>query len=220
MYRVNTRLLELAQANVARADVLAETDIIRRLTNINCIDLVQAIYCSGYCNPRHWDWMEYMYDPNNRPNLLGNADIPNPLILPTMFNPEQQCQVCVDSESTIPISDTDKHSLFGFLTQNMTKNVYSGNTETTVMYKTYSDHLQSMFNNQFNISPGENIRANTAQIPTLSYHGNMKIRQGGFVNDDIKCIGHLGNSFPGMASVREGRGVQTMNAPTSLVHVQ
>ena len=164
--------------------------------------------------------MEYMYDEDNRPNLLGTSDIPNPLILPTMFNPEQQCQVCVDSESTIPISDMHNYDLFRFLTHNMTKNVYSGNEEATAMYKTYSDHLQSMFNTQFNISPGENIRVNTVQIPTLSYHGNMKIKHGAFVHEDIKCIGHLGNSFPGMASVREGRGVQTMNASTSLVHIQ
>ena len=192
--------------------------ILKNFTNIRCADLVEAIFyggCDGY-----WDWGAYFYDHANKSNMDTTGDIPNPLILPTMFNPEQQCQVCVDSESTIPITDTNNYSLFRFLTKNATKNVYSENVETTAIYKAYSDQLENMFNVQFNISPGENIRANTAQIPTLSYHGNMKVKQGSFVHEDIKCIGHLGNSYPGMASVREGRGMQTMNAPTNLVHLQ
>ena len=203
---------------IASNDFVDQVREIRTMTNINCMDVVEAIYHSGYIG--HWSWLDFLYSTANRPSMLATGDIPNPLILPTMFNPEQQCQVCVDSESTIPISDTDNHSLFRFLTENMTKNVYSTESEAGMIYKAYSEHLESMFNVQFNISPGENIRANTAQIPTLSYHGNMKVKQGSFVHEDIKCIGHLGNSYPGMASVREGRGMQTMNAPTSFVHVQ
>jgi len=191
---------------------------VKSSTNIRCADLVEALFYAR--RDGYWDWFEYFYDYANKSNMDTTGDIPNPLILPTMFNPEQQCQVCVDSESTIPITDTNNYSLFRFLTKNSTKNVYSENVETTAMYKAYSDQLENMFNVQFNISPGENIRANTAQIPTLSYHGNMKVKQGSFVHEDIKCIGHLGNSYPGMASVREGRGMQTMNAPTNLVHLQ
>lgn len=191
---------------------------VKNFTNIRCADLVEALFHAR--RDGYWNWFEYFYGYANKSNMDTTGDIPNPLILPTMFNPEQQCQVCVDSESTIPITDTNNYSLFRFLTKNGTKNVYSDNVETTAMYKAYSDQLENMFNVQFNISPGENIRANTAQIPTLSYHGNMKVKQGSFVHEDIKCIGHLGNSYPGMASVREGRGMQTMNAPTNLVHLQ
>jgi hypothetical protein len=191
---------------------------VKNVTNIRCADLVEALFYAR--RDGYWNWFEYFYNYANKSNMDTTGDIPNPLILPTMFNPEQQCQVCVDSESTIPITDTNNYSLFRFLTKNGTKNVYSDNVETTAMYKAYSDQLENMFNVQFNISPGENIRANTAQIPTLSYHGNMKVKQGSFVHEDIKCIGHLGNSYPGMASVREGRGMQTMNAPTNLVHLQ
>ena len=191
---------------------------VKNFTNIRCADLVEALFYTR--RDGYWNWFEYFYGYANKSNMDTTGDIPNPLILPTMFNPEQQCQVCVDSESTIPITDTNNYSLFRFLTKNGTKNVYSENVETTAMYKAYSDQLENMFNVQFNISPGENIRANTAQIPTLSYHGNMKVKQGSFVHEDIKCIGHLGNSYPGMASVREGRGMQTMNAPTNLVHLQ
>jgi hypothetical protein len=87
-------------------------------------------------------------------------------------------------------------------------------------YKTYMEHLESMFTAQVNISPGENIRANTTQIPTLCYHGNMKTKQAGMLLDEVKCTGHMGNSYPGMASVREGRGSQSMNATSQIVHLQ
>ena len=219
MVEVNNTLIALTQNNdISQAQVSAETIKIRSMTNINCIDVVYAIYHSGYI--QYWDWLTYFYTPNNRPNMLTAGDIPNPLILPTMFNPEQQSQVYVDSESTVPISDTQNYQLFNFLSKNMFKNVFSAGPETDAIFKLYTEYLQTMFNTQFNISPGENIRANTAQIPTLSYHGNMKVKQGSFVHEDIKCIGHLGNSYPGMSSVREGRGVQTMNAPSSFVHLQ
>jgi hypothetical protein len=220
MLTVKTTLDALTQ----QANVITSANIdnmlreIMNLTNINCNLIVDAIFHSGYIG--YWDWLRFFYSARNRPSMLATGDIPNPLILPTMFNPEQQCQVCVDSESSIPISDADNHSFFRFLTSNMAKSVFAGDTETTTMFNAYRETLETMFNTQFNISPGENIRTNTAQIPTLSYHGNMKVKQGSFVHEDIKCIGHLGNSYPGMASVREGRGVQTMNAPTSLVHIQ
>jgi hypothetical protein len=223
MYEQKTILENLLLAGqVDEGDLTRILLHIRTTTNINCQDLLEAMYYSGHtaANINYWNWMQFFYSDQNRPNMLASGDIPNPLILPTMFNPEQQCQVCVDSESTVPISDMDNYSLFRFLTRNMTKNVYSPEVDGSALYKAYCENLESMFNTQFNISPGENIRANTAQIPTLSYHGNMKVKQGSFVHEDIKCIGHLGNSYPGMASVREGRGVQTMNAPTSFVHIQ
>jgi hypothetical protein len=88
------------------------------------------------------------------------------------------------------------------------------------IYNAYSEEIESIFASTVQISPGENIRSNTTQIPTLCYHGNMKIRRSGGYVEEIKCIGHMGNSYPGMASVREGRGIQTMNATAQIVHIQ
>ena len=48
----------------------------------------------------------------------------------------------------------------------------------------------------------------------------MKVKLADAVVDEVKCIGHMGNSYPGMASVREGRGLQTMNAPAQIMHLQ
>ena len=188
-------------------------------TNVNCRSILEAMYYSGRQEngQMYWSWLEYFYSDENQALSSASVDIPNPLILPKMFSPDNDPQVFVDSESAIPISDSSQYDLARFLRSNMTKNTYAGDNEA---YNHYKEQLETMFTAQVNISPGENIRANTTQLPTLSYHGNMKVKLGGAVVDEVKCIGHMGNSYPGMASVREGRGLQTMNAPPQIMHLQ
>jgi hypothetical protein len=177
---------------------------------------MKSLFHSG--NDDYFDWLDYFYK-ENEPSMNVVGEIPNPLILPLMFS-DCASQVFVDSESTIPIADTAKYELKRFLMQNMTQNIYSLNSGEDLVYQKYTEQLESMFNAQVNIQPGENIRSNTTQIPTLCYHGNMKVKQNSVVLQDIKCTGHMGNSYPGMASVREGRGVQTMTMPAQIMHVQ
>lgn len=194
---------------------------VRILTNIDCESLLIALWHSK--DARYFNWLEYFYGLNNDMNNMWiAAEIPNPLILPTMFMSESASpgQVFVDSESTIPISDHSKYDLARFLTENMTRNVFTKQRDVEGIYSKYATHLESLFNSQVNIQPGENIRSNTTQIPTLCYHGNMKVRQAAYVTQDIKCTGHMGNSYPGMASVREGRGVQSMTMPAQIMHLQ
>ncbi len=177
---------------------------------------MQSLFYSGHED--YFDWLDYFYK-SNEPSMNVVGEIPNPLILPLMFS-DSASQVYVDSESTVPIADTTKYELKRFLMQNMTQNVYSIDSEKDEVYKKYTEQLESMFNAQVNIQPGENIRSNTTQIPTLCYHGNMKVKYNSTVLQDIKCTGHMGNSYPGMASIREGRGVQSMTMPAQIMHVQ
>jgi hypothetical protein len=187
-------------------------------TNVNCHYILESIYYSG--RDAYWDWLEFLYSDENKAPVNEACEIPNPLILPKMFSPESDPQVFVDSESTIPISDSSRYDLSRFLRNNMTKSRYAGMSQDSEAYKRYKEQLETMFTAQVNITPGENIRANTTQIPTLCYHGNMKVKHGGAVVDEIKCIGHMGNRYPGMASIREGRGQQTMNATAQIMHLQ
>ncbi len=194
---------------------------LRVLTNIDCESMLDALWHSKH--DEYFDWLGHFNTLNDEMNDRHiAAEIPNPLILPTMFMSDaaSPLQVFVDSESTTPISDHSKYDLARFLTQNMIRNVYTPQRDLDGIYAKYANQLESMFNNQVNIQPGENIRSNTTQIPTLCYHGNMKVRQGAYVTQDIKCTGHMGNSYPGMASVREGRGVQSMTMPAQIMHLQ
>jgi hypothetical protein len=187
-------------------------------TNVNCHYILESVYYSG--RGPYWDWLEFLYSDENKAPVNEACEIPNPLILPKMFSPDSDPQVFVDSESTIPISDSSRYDLSRFLRNNMTKSRYAGMSQDSEAYKRYKEQLETMFTAQVNITPGENIRANTTQLPTLCYHGNMKVKHGGAVVDEIKCIGHMGNSYPGMASIREGRGQQTMNATAQIMHLQ
>jgi hypothetical protein len=189
---------------------------VRSMANIDCECIMKSLFHSG--NDDYFDWLDYFYNLN-APSMNVVGEIPNPLILPLMCS-DCASQVFVDSENTIPIADTPKYELKRFLMQNMTHNIYSLNSGEDLVYQKYTEQLESMFNAQVNIQPGENIRSNTTQIPTLCYHGNMKVKQKSVVLQDIKCTGHMGNSYPGMASVREGRGVQTMTMPAQIMHVQ
>jgi hypothetical protein len=200
------------------AGVLEQANTLRTLTNINCVDLLESLYCSG--RDGYWDWFDYFHDVQRHTVDNATPEMPNPLVLPRMFSPTSQPAVFVDSESTVPIADSMKYDLSQFLGRHMSRNSFAGHNVGNAAYKTYMEHLESMFTAQVNISPGENIRANTTQIPTLCYHGNMKTKQAGMLLDEVKCTGHMGNSYPGMASVREGRGSQSMNATSQIVHLQ
>jgi len=54
---------------------------------------------------------------------------------------------------------------------------------------------------------GESCVANETTSSPMAFQGSMRILLGGNLVDDIKGSGHLGHSYVGVASVREGRGV-------------
>jgi len=221
------RRIELRADQISVNDLEQAIRALRVLTNIDCVVVFKSLFLSGFNGAveaagrpsQHWDWLPYFYSQDNAATSNELAEIPNPLILPTMFSPELASAVYVDSESTVPISDFAKYDLSKFLSSNLTKNVWCGD-EAHEPYKQYMAELESIFTNQVNISPGEYIRSNSTQIPTLCYHGNMKVRQNSNVVQDIKCTGHMGNSYPGMASIREGRGVQSMTQAAQIMHLQ
>jgi hypothetical protein len=68
--------------------------------------------------------------------------------------------------------------------------------------------------------PGDScITGNAAQI-CMAFHGTMKVDKGG-KTDCLNGSGHLGSSYPGVASVREGRGriyQETANTAVTLAH--
>jgi len=54
---------------------------------------------------------------------------------------------------------------------------------------------------------GESCVANETTSSPMAFQGSMRVMQGGNIVDEIKGSGHLGHSYVGVASVREGRGV-------------
>jgi len=132
------------------------------------------------------------------------SDLPNPLILNDIFEKRLSKTLKLDPEGTHILSDAGE-----FLFWEQYQHTVNANAEKTLEY--YKNQTDSIFAHALSISASEHIRGNTCDIPCLAYHGNMKYTRydGGY--SDIKCIGHLGNSFPGVANVRDGRGVIPAN---------
>jgi len=135
---------------------------------------------------------------------MPTSDLPNPLILNDLFAKDVRKQLKLDPEGIHILSDAGE-----FLFWEHYKDNVNATSETTLEY--YKDQTDSIFAHALSISASEHIRGNTCDIPCLAYHGNMKYTRydGGY--SDVKCIGHLGNSFPGVANVRDGRGVIPAN---------
>jgi len=60
---------------------------------------------------------------------------------------------------------------------------------------------------QLNQPAGESCVANESTGTLMAFQGSMRVMQAGAVVEDIKGSGHLGHSYVGIASVREGSGV-------------
>jgi hypothetical protein len=90
------------------------------------------------------------------------------------------------------------------------------------------DHFFNMYehfcSNYLTLSPvlpaDTYTQNNQTEIPAIAYHGNVildKIKGG---RDEVRCVGHLGNSFPGCACIREGKGMMnTYQSMPTAVHV-
>ena len=135
-----------------------------------------------------------------RSNLLPYV-IPNPIVLSTALTASQKT-VWLDPEKNQNITDATKHSFINtFCTKYDHPFVRS-------IFDVYDSKLGHAWSEENMTSAATHIQNNTVDIPTLAYHGNMVVQNTARSTPprDVKCVGHLGNSYPGVASIREGRG--------------
>jgi hypothetical protein len=96
------------------------------------------------------------------------------------------------------------------------------NQFATDVFTKYDDLLGRAWREDQLTPAAVHIQNNTVDIPSLAYHGNMVVREPGPGNNpgrDVKCVGHMGNSYPGVASIREGRGRVFQPMDTRSVHI-
>jgi hypothetical protein len=165
-------------------------------------EFILGLQMKSYANTLTTDEKLWYNETHNE--TMPISDLPNPLIMNDIFEKQLRKQLKLDPEGTHILSDADD-----FLFWTRYKNSVNKNAVKTLDF--YKNQTDSIFAHALSISASEHIRGNTCDIPCLAYHGNMKYTRydGGY--SDIKCIGHLGNSFPGVANVRDGRGVIPAN---------
>jgi hypothetical protein len=178
--------------------------------NFNFIDYIEILYLVTH-DPTNARAAAYPIRPDEE-DLFSSIEnekmpikeLPNPLIVSSTFDKILTKSIQIDPEGIHTINDA-REFIFWDKYQEMNHPV----AEELMTY--YKRKTNSLFAQNLSISAVEHIRSNTCDIPCLAYHGNMKYTRYDSGIEDIKCIGHLGNSFPGVANVRDGRGVIPAN---------
>jgi hypothetical protein len=156
-------------------------------------------------------------------------EVPNPLILCTIMQNVSNNKIIVGvGPEGNTVCDKDRshhfeHQYFKYLDED--EDMYRRQTnEMKIIFQDFMKMYNSKCNNMCTLNdtvPASIcIQNNQTELPAMAYHGNLtteKIKGG---RDEVRCVGHLGNSFPGCASIREGRGMVNMfqSVPTP-VHV-
>jgi hypothetical protein len=153
-------------------------------------------------------------------------EVPNPVILGTFLG-NRITPTPVDAEGSQMIDKDGKHD---FATQFKNYFTETGNDFTdhgivmqTVIQRIFENYRKegSYLWTGGNSMPASSYMQNsTTELPSLAYHGNLTIDRTLKGREDIRCVGHLGNSFPGCACIRQGKGMLNMyeRQPTA-VHV-
>ena len=78
------------------------------------------------------------------------------------------------------------------------------------MFAVYDQHANHMWNVSSTMPTATYMQNNATELPSCAYHGNLFIDKLKGVREDIRCVGHLGNSFPGCSTIRQGKGMLNM----------
>ncbi len=96
--------------------------------------------------------------------------------------------------------------------------------DMSLVFDGFCDMYLSKVNNMWtiaqNMPASTYIQNNETELPAMAYHGNLLLQKSSGVREEVRCVGHLANSFPGCACIHEGKGSVNMyeKMPT-VVHV-
>jgi hypothetical protein len=155
-------------------------------------------------------------------------EVPNPVVLSTiMHNVSSNTVVSSTAEGTAT-KVTDTHKFY----EEYKKYILEDRREFPDAVQAMLDIFQGFFEmygsygqNLFTVNPlmpaSTYIQNNQTELPAMAYHGNLSMEKIKGGREEVRCVGHLGNSFPGCACIREGKGMvmnMSQNMPMG-VHV-
>ena len=143
----------------------------------------------------------------------SNTPWPNPIV----FQPNMSGNATPDPEKGPAPSDLRNHMVFDASTGNCS-------VDQEQVYKQYMrvlgmEHWSTV--DQSNKPAGDCCISNESASNMLAFQGTMKVydKQSGTLTDSVQGSGHLGPSFVGVASVREGRGLMPAVGQPVLGHL-
>ena len=158
-------------------------------------------------------------------------DVPNPLILNTIMQHVSANNMNVVIPSNPEGGSTsDKDNLHHFVLQYIKyieedKDSFGAQVEAmTAVFKDfhamYNSYCSNMHADIPSVAASTYIQNNQTELPATAYHGNLTMHKVKGGSEEVRCVGHLGNSFPGCACIREGKGmVNTYERMPTAVHV-
>ena len=154
-------------------------------------------------------------------------EVPNPVILGTFLGELAAPQsVGTDAEGS-EILDRNRQHDFAY----QLVHYYDDDSDFTIQKAAMKKLIQGLFsmyqhgagylwtsNNK--IPAATYMQNSTTEIPSLAYHGNLVIDRQNIGREEVRCVGHLGNSFPGCSCIRQGKGMLNLyERPPTAIHV-
>jgi len=156
-------------------------------------------------------------------------EVPNPLILSTIAhgNISNNVVVPINNDGSSHCDKENLHNFFVTYQKYILQDQYDYPDQVKAMWTIFTEFMgmyHTYCSNWATVNPvlpaSTYIQNNQTELPAVAYHGNLIIDKAKGGRDEVRCVGHLGNSFPGCACIREGKGMVNMyqSTPTA-VHV-
>jgi hypothetical protein len=154
-------------------------------------------------------------------------EVPNPLILGSVLRHVSNNIVSTGPDATPHVDKNESHNFLDLYMKYIRTDASKFAVQVhdmCVIVQDFFDMYEHNATNAFIVNPliaaSTYMQNNQTELPAMAYHGNLvvdKIKGG---RDEVRCVGHLGNSFPGCACIREGKGMVNMyGSMPSAVHV-
>jgi hypothetical protein len=178
---------------------------------------------------RHFDTNEkYLQDHMYFVHCMEKPafEVPNPVILGTFLGEQTIPQSLTTDPEATEMLDRNRHHDFAY----QIVKYFHGDGEYPEqrqamkdliehIFKLYQNDASYLWTSNNKIPASTYMQNSTTELPSLAYHGNLYIdRPNG--REEVRCVGQLGNSFPGCACIRQGKGMLNMyERPPTAIHV-
>jgi len=172
---------------------------------------------------KYWHDKSYIIHCMQKPAF----EVPNPVVLRSFLGPMSGAQsASVNADGSQMLDSQKLHDFAEHLLA-----YFDGNTEFAekdaamraaleAIFACYRGHADYMWTSANSTPASSYMQNSTTELPTLAYHGNLILEKHRKGHEEIRCVGHLGNSFPGCASIRQGKGmVNLYERPPTAIHV-
>ena len=175
-----------------------------------------------YSQHKYWNDKRYIIHCLQKPAF----EVPNPVILRSFLGEVSTPSASVDADGSQMLDNQRHHDFAHHLVNYFDgKSGFAEQDEAMrqlleIIFKCYRNKADYLWTNVNSTPAAAYMQNSTTELPTLAYHGNLILDKHKKGHEEIRCVGHLGNSFPGSASIRQGKGmINLYERPPTAIHV-